>query len=266
MEHETGVKLAFWVTTIFIFLFMMGIIFLSTTYLNRTNKRKKEEFNNLLKASLAVEKRERKRIASDLHDSTSGDVASVRNYIALLYRQEQDESKKNILSEVEINLENILYNIQNISYNLMPPTLDRLGLVSTIKSYFERIRKWNELEIHEEYYMEQIPISSFDAYEVYRILQELITNMIEHGEVTTINFSIQDRWKYLLLEIADDGGPFDFYKCLNNSSGMGLKNIASRIQQIHAELVQPASKKGNTLHIHLKKINNNATYSHNRRS
>ena len=47
---------------------------------------------------------------------------------------------------------------------------------------------------------------------------------------------------------------------------MGLKNIASRIQQIHAELIQPASKKGNMLHIQLKNINNNATYSRNRRS
>src|SRR5690554_5805962 len=145
MEHETGVKLAFWVATIFIFLFMMGIIFLSTTYLNRTHKRKKEETNNLLKASLAVEKRERKRIASDLHDSTSGDVASLRNHIALLYRQEQDESKKNILSEVKTDLEVILNNIQNISYNLMPPTLDRLGLVSTIKSYFKTFKKFVDL-------------------------------------------------------------------------------------------------------------------------
>lgn len=253
MEHETGIKLAFWTATAFIFLFMTGIIFLSTIYLRKMSRKKKEESENLLKASLAIEKRERKRIASDLHDSTSGDVASLRNHIALLYRQEQDESKKNTLSEVKTDLEVILNNIQNISYNLMPPTLDRLGLVSTMKSYFDRIRKWNELEIHDEYYMEQIPISPFDAYEIYRVLQELVTNMIKHGEVTTIYFSIKERGKYLLLEITDDGVSFDFYKCLKNSSGMGLKNIASRIQQIHAKLLQPASKKGNILHIQLKK-------------
>lgn len=112
----------------------------------------------MLNISLESEKKERKRIASDLHDSISGDLSAVQNYITYLHNNESDSFKKEIFQEVELALHNTLKNIQAISYNLMPPMLESLGIVSTLKSYFERIRKWNNVVIFEEYLIEDIPV------------------------------------------------------------------------------------------------------------
>ncbi|SEM65221.1 Histidine kinase [Chryseobacterium taichungense] len=262
MENETELKLFFWIGTAILLLSVLSVFLMITIYRSKIHKINRIKSDDLLNISLNSEKRERKRIASDLHDSISGDLSAVQNYIALLSSKEEDSFNKTIFREVETAIGNILENIQDISYNLMPPTLEKLGLISTLRSYFERIRKWNEITINEEYYAENITITSSDAYELYRIIQELITNILKHGKSNCIDFSIQGNEKYIIFQISDNGTSFDFYKCLKEPCGMGLKNITSRIKYIRAKLVQISSNKGNTIQIHLY-TNNNVTNSYN---
>jgi signal transduction histidine kinase len=253
MENETGIKIFFWIGTAIMLLSVLGIVLIVLLYRTKVHDMNRKESDALLHITLETEKKERKRIASDLHDSVSGDLSAVQNYITILYRKEKDDFKKSIFLEVESTMSNILANIGNISYNLMPPMLDTLGLVSTLKSYFERVRKWNEIAINEEYYAENIDISSAQGYELYRIIQELVTNAIKHGKCSCIDFAIRDKSKYIILEVTDDGNSFDFYKSLKVSYGMGLKNITSRIKYIGAQLMQIPVEKGKKIQIHLKK-------------
>lgn len=250
MENEAGIKLFFWIGTAILFLSVLSVVFIITVYRSKIFKTKKRESDNLLNISLSAEKRERKRIASDLHDSISGDLSAVQNYITLLYSKEKDTFNKEIFHEVETALGNILEDIQDISYNLMPPMLESLGLVSTLRSYFDRVRKWNHIIINEIYDTDELNIGSSDAYELYRIVQELIANMIKHGNSTCIDFTIQTNLKVIIIEISDNGSPFNFYKSLKEPLGMGLKNITSRIKYIGAKLLQTPAEKGNKIQIH----------------
>ncbi len=253
MENEAGLKLLFWIGTIVMIFSALGVLLITILYQKKVYKIRKKESDNLLKVSLESEKRERKRIASDLHDGVSGDLNAIRNYITVLYQKEQDPSNKHVLEEVKPALDNMLISIQNISYNLMPPLLDTQGLVPTLKDYFDRIKKWNTITINSRYYQKDIPVSSSDAYELYRIIQELISNMLKHGNSSRIDFSIEKNEKILEIKIADDGIPFDLYKSLHDTSGMGLKNIISRAKYIGASLTQVPADKGNIILIRLKK-------------
>lgn len=250
MENETEIKLFFWIGTAILFLSVLSVVLIITIYRNKVHKTNKEESDHLLNISLSAEKNERKRIASDLHDSISGDLSAVQNYITLLYRKEKDSFNKEIFHEVETALGNILEDIQDISYNLMPPMLENLGLISTLRSYFERVRKWNDITINETYDTDVVHTTSSDGYELYRIVQELIANMIKHGNSTCIDFSIKTAQKILIIEISDNGSSFDFYKSLKEPSGMGLKNITSRIRYVGAKLIQVPADKGNKIQIH----------------
>lgn len=160
MEHQKSLKFVFFIGAIIVAISILCIILLITIYRNKLYKIKRKESESLLNISLESEKKERKRIASDLHDSISGDLSAVQNYITYLHNNESDSFKKEIFQEVELALHNTLKNIQAISYNLMPPMLESLGIVSTLKSYFERIRKWNNVVIFEEYLIEDIPCMS----------------------------------------------------------------------------------------------------------
>lgn len=252
MENENKLKFFFWIGTAIMLLCVLGIILIITLYRNKVYKIHKKESDNLLNASLNTEKKERQRIASDLHDCVSGDLMAMKNYVAILLRQENNDFHKKIFLEIKSTLGITLENIENISYNLMPPTLEYLGLVSTFKSYFDRVRKWNEIIINEKYYSENINIDSSASYELFRIIQELVNNATKHGNADIIDFEIKEKGNYLLFKIVDNGASFNFKKSTNESNGMGLKNITSRIKHINAELKQIEAHQGNIIVIYLK--------------
>ncbi|MDR6300660.1 sensor histidine kinase [Mesonia maritima] len=256
MENESELKLFFWLGTAIMIGLVCLILLLTVIYQKKLHKIKQEEAENLLKISLESEKRERKRISSDLHDSVMGDLNAIRNYLAILDNTEQNSKihKNPILGEVEIALQTMQENIQGISYNLMPPSLDSSGLVATLENYFERIQKWNNKTIHFQHKPSKISVAENIGYELYRISQELINNMIKYGNVKFIFFYLECDENLLRLTVKDDGIPFDFYESVKNSRGMGLKNIQSRIKQIEAELEQIPIEKGNELVITIKNL------------
>ncbi|MCT4317810.1 hypothetical protein CMT34_17465 [Elizabethkingia anophelis] len=250
-EHEIGLKYFFWIGTVVMALSALGVILLITIYRNKVHKLKRKESDSLLNISLNSEKRERKRIASDLHDSISGDLSAVQNYVTILHNKEKDSFNKGILLEIETAIDNILQNVQDISYNLMPPMLDSLGIVSTLRSYFERVKKWSGITITEQYLTENTSIPSSDAYEVYRIIQELTTNMIKHGKPDHIIISVYNVGEAVVFEIQDNGISFNFSRSVKDPLGMGLKNITSRVRHINANLIQRPVEKGNKIQIHV---------------
>ena len=253
MENESGLKLLFWVSTSVILLLTLSIVLFSLIYRKNIYIQKQKESENLLKASLESEKRERQRIASDIHDSISGDLNAIRNYVTFLDQTETDSSKKPVFKEVKSALDNLLKDVQDISYNLMPPMLESLGLIATLEDYFDRISKWNSITITSQYYKRDLPISSSDSYELYRIIQEFISNMIKHGSVSNIDCNIKVNEENIEISIIDNGIPFEYFESLKSTSGMGLKNILSRTKLINAMLIQVPAEEGNVIEIHLKK-------------
>lgn len=252
MENETGLKWFFWIGTATMLFSVFITILTVILYRNKILKLHRKEAENLLKSSLETEKNERKRIAADFHDSVSGDLSAVQNYLTILANQEKDSFNKSVFLEVETALSQIIKNVQVISYNLMPPTLETLGLPSALRTYLESVQKLNKVKINEEYQSDCDKISLSDAYEIYRIIQELVTNSLKHGDSQQINFRIYEQEKAYIFEISDNGSPFDFYKSLKESYGMGLKNIKSRIKIIDAKLIQLPVEKGNKIQIFLK--------------
>src|SRR5690606_35894925 len=151
MENETGLKIFFWIVTAIMLFCVITVLLVVVLHNRRIFKIKQKESEALLKAVLEAEQRERKRIAKDLHDDISGDLNALQNLVTILYDKQQDSFSKEILYEASSVLSNTLKNVQNISYNLMPPMLESYGLISTLKSYFERIKKLHNVEIIQDY-------------------------------------------------------------------------------------------------------------------
>jgi signal transduction histidine kinase len=175
---------------------------------------------------------------------------AVQNYIAILKHSKNAPQNEAILKELETIVASTLGNIQGISYNLMPPMLETQGLIATLESYFHRVRKWNQISVSEQYSVSSIELPPSDSYELYRIIQELVTNIIKHGNASQIWISMIRESGFILIEITDNGRSFDFLENLKNPSGMGLKNITSRVSQIKARLKQIPANTGNTIQIY----------------
>lgn len=252
MENENGLKLLFWISTTGMLFLAVAFLYITLIYHKKIFNVKEKESQKLIQAILETEKKERKRISSDIHDSVSGDISAIGNYIAILHQNEKDSKNKDVIDEIKLAMTDLLNNVRYINFNLMPPSLENSGLVATLNDYFDRLQKFNNISISSHYDQKDLPINSSEAYEIFRITQEIFSNTIKHGKAKHFDFKISEISNHIEIHISDDGHVFDFYKNLKSSTGMGLKNILSRVNHIKANLEQVPVEKGNKIIIQLK--------------
>lgn len=233
--------------------FAMGLVFLVLFYQNYFIKMKRKEAELLLKSSLESEKRERMRIASDLHDGVSGDLNAIRNYLSILHKGEKDAEKQELFSEIKEGVEAALENTRQVSYKLMPPLLELAGFQPALEDYFERLTTNSKIAFEVVCKSQSPDFTHETAYELFRIVQELTTNMIKYGAVTHCLLLLSSTDNAHCIEIIDNGTPFDFNAALKVSKGSGLKNISSRLKVIGAQLEQQETPKGNHYKITIKR-------------
>lgn len=253
MENEEGLKIIFWISTSVMLLLASGFMFITLIYLRKTSKIKQKESENLLKATLDTEKKERERIASDLHDSVKGDLSALKNYISVLDSFEKSSEEKIIIDEIKMAIQEMMQNVNLINFNLMPPLLQSDGLIAAIDDYFKRVRKLNTIDAILLTDVRQLKLSVGESYQLFRIIQELTTNTTKHSTNTSIKLHLKVSEDSITLDFNDSGQKFDFFSKMGESNGMGLKNILSRINRIGADFTQCKVERGNHFKIQINK-------------
>lgn len=254
MESNTEIKLVFWIGTFLFLLIGLGLIAMALFYQNHFAKMKQKEAELLLKTALETEKNERERIAADLHDGVSGDLNAVRNFIAILNKKEASKEDKGFYNTILESVENALESTRNVSYKLMPPLLHSMGFISAIEDYLERLTKQTSINYS---IVTQSDFSNLDtnhSYELYRIIQEITTNQMKYGHVSSCQITLSETSEDYRVTIEDDGIEFSFQNTFQNSKGSGLNNIQSRLKILGATLQQEPKTLGNTYIISLKKL------------
>jgi len=197
----------------------------------------------LVLATKRGEKIERQRISADLHDGIQGDLHAVRNYVSVLQESENDPDRKKLFQKISVGMDNALENIRHISRKLMPPILEKCGLVIQLEEYFSLLTQTSDV-----YFSlvckENIILKDHVAYELYRIIQEFANNALKHGNVKKFNISIYSVEASLYIEIEDDGRSYNFQRLLKSSTG-GIYNIVNRMIELNCRLSQLDTKKGN---------------------
>lgn len=245
MEDEINYRLVFWAGTTLMTIAVIGIFLILISYHRYRSLQQQKEAERLLANSIESEKKERLRIARDLHDEIGGDLNAIANYLTTIKKLATEARIQELAKETYEYLSTTQASVQMISYNLMPPQLEVSGLIAAVKDYLERIEKVNAIEIKVSHNKPRIPIDPLYKYELFRIIQELTNNMLKHGKVSAIILDFLVAGKSTLISITDDGIPFNFSENYQIASGMGLKNIVSRVRYIRATLQHKQTEKGN---------------------
>lgn len=247
MEWGKNIGPVFWTGTIIMVSFAVGVVIFAVIYLKKIYSIKQQENDRLLRACLEVERNERKKISSYLHDTVCNDIYAVSVYLSILEQDESQEEKKGRIVEIQQLLDNILNETRDISYTTMSPLLEFSGLVPALQDYFMRFNKLHTIHITFECLNEVSKLELAVSYEVYRILQEMANNMLKHGQVTQAKISIEQNRDIVTIMLQDNGIPFSIKKEYMESSGMGIKNIYLRLHKIGANLKQDRNENGNLL-------------------
>jgi two-component system, NarL family, sensor kinase len=191
---------------------------------------------SLLESNIMIQERERSRIAADLHDSLIPPLNSV------LYLDEKT-GQANRIREI---ISKSITIARNISHDLSPPLIEQMSIAELIEDFIEPLQSGFEVRFFRLHVKEQ-PISVDVKLHIFRIVQEVINNIIKHAAANQIDITLRETAHCLSLTIKDNGKGFDVS---GQSRGLGQKNIESRVQFIHGKYrFRSAESKGTTFQL-----------------
>ncbi len=208
----------------------------------KQKKLKAEKQNVQLYTKQLLEKteEERKRIASDLHDSVSHELLSLKNSF---------EEKNEVTNS---KIDSIINDIRIISRNLHPILFDKIGLQASIEQLVERTQSVNDFMVTADVEYNGL-LSTSDELQVYRIVQEALSNIIKYANAVAAKITVQEKNNTLFIEIKDNGKGFNVAEKLNGKQAFGLHNIIERSRAIGGEAKIASDKNGTVITIEIKK-------------
>lgn len=190
-----------------------------------------------LRAVIITQEEERKRIAQDLHDDISSklNIVSLNSHLLKTPNLTVDESE-----EITANIINLtakaLENTRRIAHDLLPPVLDKFGLHAGIEELCSEFNSSKHVQVN---YVNEVLFDMGDNdkhLHVFRILQELMNNSLRHGKATIIDILFEEKNGKIICCYSDNGLGFEM-KDKKNQSGLGMKNIQSRIDFLNGTII-----------------------------
>ncbi|NOT90733.1 PAS domain-containing sensor histidine kinase [Ferruginibacter sp.] len=189
--------------------------------------------NLIIRAIIDTQEKERHRLAQDLHDSLSQQLSAIKFYVSSTAEVTKNKTNKDILNQSSKAMGAVIADMRNICFNLMPGTLAEFGLVKAVKEFchYSLFCKKVNFIIKQNTVLPEM--SSELKIDLYRVIQEFITNAIKHGKANRIQIAFAYSRHQLNLQLSDDGCGFD---PLNAGKGMGLQNVRSRVKSHDGKL------------------------------
>lgn len=235
LQREALERQKFWrniIIGIAIFLILILLLLYNHSRLKQQNKFQAElnlRQQEIIRTTINVQDRERKRIAEDLHDSLGSILSAAKLKLSAVEEDSQaDTNEKAKLKDTLSLLDEALSEMKNIAYDIMPATLSRLGLTAALQNLFNRIGTRSGIKINYIYHGFIERLDETTELSIYRIVLESINNVIKHAAAKNVTVQLLKYPDYINITIEDDGIGFDLNE--KNFSGNGLSNIVSRVK------------------------------------
>ncbi len=197
---------------------------------------------------LEGEEKEKKRIAAELHDGIAGDLSAIKFNLSTLNQTNQDPRNKEILNDVSTIIDKSCVQIREISHNLSPSTIVNFGLVNAIQEFCKKIESTYNIKCTFSFEGDDIETSITAQTHIYRIIQELVNNIIKHSGAGNAAVIMVYNKPHLSIKVEDDGKGFLEGTAIH---GIGLNNIRSRIRILNAEWRKEAVSLGTSFSIQI---------------
>jgi two-component system NarL family sensor kinase len=210
------------------------------------------ELRRLAYGLLRTQEAERMRVAAELHDDVAPLVVMVKYMIedaqARLARGSPDEASS-VMNGATSRLRDVLAELRRISTDLRPRLLDDLGLGPTLQWYCRGFEDaCPSLGVKCRVSVEERDIPEDLKLEVFRIVQEALSNVAQHAQATRVNVSLVRLGDELRLAVDDDGVGFDPTRVAEQALGLGLQAIRKRVDATQGKLeVETAPHRGTRL-------------------
>ncbi|WP_214228243.1 7TM diverse intracellular signaling domain-containing protein [Pedobacter sp. B4-66] len=184
------------------------------------------------KQLLLAQENEKESITAELNNRVGQQLVVLKNDIYVLEKQSRG-ANPDLFNSITQDIGKAIEEVSNVSFSLRPYQMDTLGLKSSIERLVEDITNDTPTTIHLDIAELDQLLNKEGQMNIYRIIQELLSNLIKHAGATDCNIRIKAAAHHLNLYYQDNGKGYD---TSDPSSGLGLSGIRERCKLLQAEL------------------------------
>lgn len=241
-ENKFKEKIAWSLGGLAFALSIIGIL----AYTNQQRKRKiaeqqqqleQEKVNQLLKdqelqsidAMISGQEKERQRLANDLHDNLGSLLATLKLHFENYKGQVENKKQEKILNNTDELLEEAYQKVRGMAHTRNTGVVAKYGLLPAIENFAAKVSASQKLQIDVSYNTFEERLDNTTEITLFRILQELITNVIKHAKATEVQLQLTAYEQQINILLEDNGRGFDTSR-IPEKEGMGLTSIRKRVE------------------------------------
>lgn len=234
-------EIIFTIIVIVIVMIFFGILFLvmlarhntrKNRFLYENEKIKKYFEETLLNTRLEIQEQTLNHISQEIHDNIGQVLSLVRLQINTLAAQPSQEE----IANTDVLLEKAIADLRSLSHSLNTNTIKEKGFIESVKQILLQFEKTGKFRITFHPGDSDFFISDDYGIILFRIIQEVLNNIVKHAQASEISFKITSKIGVQEIAITDNGRGFDTGLENGNVGGIGLKNIIERTKVIGAKL------------------------------
>ena len=210
------------------------------------------ELRRLSSRLMTAQDEERRRFASDLHDGVGQELAAAKIMLDSMLQQPNTRGQEKGIAEASEIVDRAIRQVRSMSHLLHPPLLDEGGLFSALRWFLAGMTERTGIKTSLDLQPPEFPrLSTLVERNIFRIVQEALTNVFRHSEARTASVTLVQKENSLLVTVRDDGKgvPEETAQLRPGSIGVGIGGIRERARELGGELRMTNAKPGTVLEI-----------------
>lgn len=202
----------------------------------------KEQELTSIDAMIEGQEKERQRIANDLHDDLGGLMATVKLHFNALKEKQTPElyTKTNELIDEAYN------KVRTVAHAKNSGVIAKQGLLKAINEMAHNVSASNKIIIDVIDHGLENRLENSLELTIFRIVQELITNVIKHANATEVTIHITNHDDSLNIMVEDNGKGFNPSQITKTNKGMGISSIDKRVEHLNGTMTIESDKNQGT--------------------
>ncbi|WP_338088601.1 PAS domain-containing protein [Pontibacter litorisediminis] len=199
-----------------------------------------EQLQALTRHLQVMREEERKYISRELHDELGQAFTALKIDVTLLLKTLGEGKLEQGLLQAELQsmmktINSSIASVRGIVATLRPAILDNFGLLSEIESQVQDFQKRSPIQMEVLSDLDYIGLGKEKSIEVFRIVQESMTNIARHSGASKASIKIEKTANHFCFTIEDDGRGLQ-HDSLSKARTFGLLGMQERAERIGARL------------------------------
>lgn len=229
---------------------------------NVTERRRMENALERMRSRLLnLLESERSKISRVLHDTIGQNISILDFNLATIVEMLEETSRERISGLIE-NMRGVIREtggkLRDISSGLHPRLVQELGLVAGVHNLIDRFQGATGIEVHSSIQINELHIDESVAVNLYRIVQEALTNIVKHSKCSSVLFEMAVEDGRLGVMVKDNGAGFSLRDVSQRDiekRGMGLFIMEERAKAIGGRLqINSESGQGTALQVEVELV------------